>query len=211
MIDWSQKRIHQTLCVDLKKNVEFLYENPTQQLNTIILLCHPHPLFEGSMYNKVLTTLAKAAHQAGIASLRFNFSSIGLTTGPYVDFIHEVALLNQMISIVEDGPFQTKYLGGFSFGGAAVLLAKNPQWSRILIAPAWHLIPASTIFSNFSNILLVQTIDDTVVSPADSWTHFQKLNAQEKKLFVYGSGGHFFQDQLECLKRDLSIYYQQLL
>jgi alpha/beta superfamily hydrolase len=113
--------------------------------------------------------------------------------------------------IIEDSPFQGKYLGGFSFGGAASLLAKNPNWPRILIAPAWHLMPASTIFSNFNEILLIHTIDDTVVSPAESWNHFQKLNAQEKKFFVYGEGGHFFQDQLESLKMDLSIYYQQLL
>ena len=63
MIDWKQSRIHETLKL-INKKVEILYEAPTAAQG-IVLICHPHPLFQGSMHNKVVVTLAKAARQAG--------------------------------------------------------------------------------------------------------------------------------------------------
>ena len=49
----------------------------------LALICHPHPLHQGTMHNKVVTTLAKAAAVCGYVSLRFNFRGVGKSEGSY--------------------------------------------------------------------------------------------------------------------------------
>ena len=47
------------------------------------LVCHPHPLFAGTMQNKVVATLQRSARDAGLATLRFNFRGVGQSAGSY--------------------------------------------------------------------------------------------------------------------------------
>jgi|GEM_PF-116719 len=56
----------------------------------LALICHPHPLYQGTMHNKVVTTLARAAAECGYASLRFNFRGVGKSEGSYGEGIGEL-------------------------------------------------------------------------------------------------------------------------
>ncbi len=56
----------------------------------IALACHPHPLFAGTMQNKVVATLQRAARDAGLATLRFNFRGVGQSAGSYAEGIGEI-------------------------------------------------------------------------------------------------------------------------
>src|SRR6202030_4737792 len=47
------------------------------------VVCHPHPLFGGTMHNKVVYHVAKTLHRYGLAVLRFNFRGVGLSEGAY--------------------------------------------------------------------------------------------------------------------------------
>ena len=47
------------------------------------LVCHPHPLFSGTMHNKVVFHLARTLHRVGLPVLRFNFRGVGLSEGTY--------------------------------------------------------------------------------------------------------------------------------
>lgn len=58
--------------------------------NGLALICHPHPLYQGTMHNKVVTTLARAAAECGYASLRFNFRGVGKSEGSYGEGIGEL-------------------------------------------------------------------------------------------------------------------------
>ncbi len=49
----------------------------------VALVCHPHPLFGGTMHNKVVYQAAKALHRRGMAVLRFNFRGAGLSEGAH--------------------------------------------------------------------------------------------------------------------------------
>jgi uncharacterized protein len=49
----------------------------------IAVICHPHPLFGGTMHNKVIYTLARCFNSMGLASVRFNFRGVGLSQGEY--------------------------------------------------------------------------------------------------------------------------------
>jgi alpha/beta superfamily hydrolase len=64
--------------------VEALLEKPPGAREDIIAVCcHPHPLYGGTMQNKVVHTLARACHDVGVASLRFNFRGVGASGGKH--------------------------------------------------------------------------------------------------------------------------------
>ncbi len=64
--------------------VEALLERPpAARAGVIAICCHPHPLYGGTMQNKVVHTLARAAQDAGAASLRFNFRGVGASGGKH--------------------------------------------------------------------------------------------------------------------------------
>ena len=47
------------------------------------LLCHPHPLYQGSLHSPVIFRAARAMHRRGYATLRFNFRGVGMSAGSY--------------------------------------------------------------------------------------------------------------------------------
>ena len=70
--------------------LEAVLEGETENPAMIAIVCHPHPQFGGTMDNKVVTTLIRAARDAGAAALRFNFRGVGESQGAYSDGIGEV-------------------------------------------------------------------------------------------------------------------------
>lgn len=83
----------------------------------VALVCHPHPLFGGTMHNKVVYQAAKALHRRGMAVLRFNFRGAGLSEGVHDKGRGEQddvrAALNYLDGEFPDSP---TLLAGFSFG-----------------------------------------------------------------------------------------------
>lgn len=64
--------------------IEALLERPHGARGDVIAICcHPHPLYGGTMQNKVVHTLARAAQDAGVVSLRFNFRGVGASGGTH--------------------------------------------------------------------------------------------------------------------------------
>ena len=64
-------------------NIQAVMEWGVDQPTFIALVCHPHPLFGGSMDNKVVTSLCRAARDAGGVALRFNFRGVGASQGAH--------------------------------------------------------------------------------------------------------------------------------
>ena len=111
------------------------------------VIAHPHPLFGGTMDNKVVQTLARAFVQSGWRAVRFNFRGVGASEGTYDEGRGELQdLLAVVAHSAPDGPLA---LAGFSFGAfvtshaVAALAARDPQAvvlvgtaaSRFTVAP----------------------------------------------------------------------------
>ena len=94
-----------------------LWTPPAVAPEIAALVCHPHPLFGGTMHNKVVFQAAKALDSLGIAVLRFNFRGAGLSEGSHdrgsgeVDDVH--AALEFMSTEFAGTPL---LVAGFSFG-----------------------------------------------------------------------------------------------
>src|SRR5579875_1176116 len=85
----------------------------------VLVVCHPHPLYGGSMDNNVVDALCDAALQEGLAALRFNFRGVGRSTGSYdngegeqEDVLAAVQAAGDRLSGAAIG------LAGYSFGAS---------------------------------------------------------------------------------------------
>src|SRR5258708_37694064 len=91
----------------------------------VAVIAHPHPLFGGSMDNKVVTTLARAFIEGGCATYRFNFRGVGATEGEHDEGAGET---DDMVRVIEHARAGMEalplMLAGFSFGGAVATRAR---------------------------------------------------------------------------------------
>ena len=90
------------------------------------LVCHPHPLFGGTMHNKVVFHAMKALHSFGFPVLRFNFRGTGLSEGEH-DGRAEVDDVHAALDWLKKEYSLPVIFAGFSFGAARGLRACCPD------------------------------------------------------------------------------------
>lgn len=176
----------------------------------IAIVCHPHPLYGGSMTNKVVTTIAKALLSLNMPVIRFNFRGVGDSPGEYDHGIGETDDLATMVDWArKQYPKCKLWLAGFSFGSfvSAHYAHQHPVDQLISIAPPVNHFD----FSPFADIhcpwLIVQGDRDEVVplKAVLAWTKGLPPSAQLCRL---PEATHFFHGQLIALK-DLLIHSLQ--
>lgn len=167
-----------------------------------LLVCHPHPLYGGTMDNKVVTTLAAAAHDAGMAALRFNFRGVGHSAGGHDEGRGEardcVRVAQWLRDRLDGAPLA---LAGFSFGGYVALAAQAQiaPAALITVAPAtryfagewpqWPTCPWLCIHAKDDDVVPIEATqaDLQTATPAPQWS-------------VSEHGGHFFHGQLQAVR-----------
>ncbi len=102
--------------------LEALLEEPEEQTpHTAAVVCHPHPLYGGTMHNKVVYRVARGLRRAGVVVLRFNFRGVGLSHGKHGYLTGEIedarAALKWLRARYPELPYG---LAGFSFGARAI-------------------------------------------------------------------------------------------
>ena len=124
--------------------VEALLKLPEGAPRAAAIVCHPHPLFGGSLHNKVVYQAAAALVDAGFATLRFNFRGVGRSEGKHDGGRGEgedaVVLLDELASRFPGLPLLA---AGYSFGAWVALRAGafHPRVSTLLgigIATRYH-------------------------------------------------------------------------
>lgn len=183
--------------------LEAVLEGETDNPAMIAIVCHPHPQFGGTMDNKVVTTLIRAARDAGAAALRFNFRGVGDSQGAYSDGIGEVEdLIAVHRWLTKKYPDARLWLAGFSFGsfvaarGAEVLAANGEAPAALfLVAPPVHHYGFEAIENVGCPVTVVQGEDDEVV-PADKVFRWAESTALGPDLIRFPDSGHFFHGQL---------------
>ena len=168
----------------------------------VAIIAHPHPLFGGTMDNKVVQTLARAFVQAGYTAVRFNFRGVGASAGEYDAGKAELQdLLAVVQQVAPEGPIA---LAGFSFGAFVTSHALAQLWpegrvqkavlvgtaaSRFDVAP----VPAD---AHEKTLVIHGEADDTVeLSAVMNWARPQIL-----PVTVIPQVGHVFHGQLPLLK-----------
>jgi uncharacterized protein len=181
----------------------------------IAVIAHPHPLFGGTMDNKVITTLARAFTEAGCATYRFNFRGVGASEGVHDEGRGET---DDMVRVVEHARAQSGaaplMLAGFSFGGAVATRAscRVDFVQLVLVAPGFRRISRHGMGEapdpndpalgppgrhTTTNTLIVHGDLDETVPLADSiaWA-----SPREVAVAVVPGGEHFFHRKLHVLR-----------
>jgi len=109
------------------KTVELMLPSPAGELEALLMLpeaeehaiaavvCHPHPLYGGSMHTKVVVTASHAFLDAGIPSLRFNFRGVGKSSGRYDNGRGELDDVRAALDYMAER-YERFIIAGHSFG-----------------------------------------------------------------------------------------------
>ena len=194
--------------------LEYIIDTPKEikHADTIMVICHPHPLHEGSMYNKVVTTLSRAAREMGIPALRFNFRGVQQSTGSYGEGRGELEDLHTVVDWLQaNSPEQKIILAGFSFGGSVAykgcLELKNVT-HLITIAPAIVNFPVNEYPEPTVPWLTIQGNDDDVVSPQAVLQWLTQSITTPYHLITMNDVGHFFHGRLIELRKEIESFLQ---
>ena len=103
--------------------LEGLWKNASRPGGGSAVFAHPHPLFGGTLHNKVVFRAARALSHAGYGTLRFNFRGVGLSDGSHDSGVGEVEDFRAALDEAEKRGGLPIVAGGFSFGCAAALRA----------------------------------------------------------------------------------------
>lgn len=173
----SRPQIEQVRVPGPAGELESIVEIPADAtFGSAAVLCHPHPLFGGTMTNKVVHMLAKSFNELGMPAVRFNFRGIGRSVGSYDEGRGETADCEAVAAWVRQRwPGVQLILGGFSFGGAVAIRAATTvrPAKLVTVAPAIRKVEVGPEHVPACPWLIVQGDRDELVDPNDikQWAH----------------------------------------
>jgi alpha/beta superfamily hydrolase len=182
--------------------VQAVCDKPLGLSKGLAVVAHPHPLFGGTMDNKVVQTLAKACVAADWECLRFNFRGVGDSEGVFDAGRGET---EDLLQLVDQWPSDMPLvLAGFSFGAFVACQAVQALWASARIQKILLVGTAVTHFAApplpadaLESALVVhgETDDTVALSAVMDWARPQQL-----PVMVLPGTGHFFHGQLPLLK-----------
>jgi hypothetical protein len=184
--------------------LEALLEEPEDApARMAALVCHPHPLFGGTMHNKVVYRMARGLRRAGAVALRFNFRGVGLSEGTHAYLIGEIedarAALGWLRGRYPHLPFA---LAGFSFGARAITRLgceiHGAEWLMPVGFPTDY-GQAEYLQSCLARKIFIQSTRDQYGPRAAMEALYAKL-PEPKELVWIEAADHFFAGALEELE-----------
>ena len=182
--------------------IEGLLDQPEGASRGVAVVAHPHPLFGGTMDNKVVQTLARAFVQCGWTVARFNFRGVGASEGAHDAGAGEA---RDFLAVVEQAaPTGALAIAGFSFGSFVAshviqaLSEKRDIEKIVFVGTATERLAVADVPAALhEKTLVVHGEQDDTVSLASvmDWARPQSL-----PVMVVPGGGHFFHGQLPLLK-----------
>lgn len=184
--------------------IEVLRDAPAEGVapRGVAVIAHPHPLFGGTMDNKVVQTLARAFVQCGWQAVRFNFRGVGASEGVHDEGRGEA---QDFLALVQQcAPAGPLALAGFSFGSFVMSQTLSTLWPArqidklVLVGAAASRFQVAQVPQELHERTLVVhgEHDDTVpLAAVMDWARPQVL-----PVTVVPGGSHFFHGQLPLLK-----------
>jgi alpha/beta superfamily hydrolase len=166
------------------------------------VLCHPHPLFGGTMDNKVVTTLARALQHCGIPTVRFNFRGVGASAGSFDEGAGETLDLSAVADWADRRwPGRRLLAAGFSFGAYVAMRfsAAHRLQRLIMVAPPVTRFDFLGLGAPTIPWLVVQGDADEVVDP-QAVMNWAKSCEPPPHLVMLPGVGHFFHGHLSELR-----------
>lgn len=161
------------------------------------IVCHPHPLYGGSMYNNVVDAVLEAMWKLGWATLRFNFRGVGRSEGEHGGGAGEADDATAAVKFIGDEsglPASAITLAGYSFGAMAATAAApriGGLGALMLVALPLRMADPAAL-KNFAGPIMLLAGDQDMYCPAPALEALQKeLGARAKARIIEGAD-HFF-------------------
>jgi alpha/beta superfamily hydrolase len=187
--------------------LEALLEEPDDRTPQMAaLVCHPHPLYGGTMHNKVVYRLARGLRRAGAVVLRFNFRGVGRSEGEHGNLMGEIEDAAAALDFLRERyPDLPVALSGFSFGSRVITRfgCTLPE-VRLLMAAGFPTRMGEAEYlqtCTVPKIFLQSTHDEFAPKPA-----FEDLYArvaEPKRVVWIEAADHFFAGALDRLEEEV--------
>jgi len=196
-------------------HLEAIYRPKTDQAERVALVLHPHPLFGGTMHNKVVFRAAKALQESGFETLRFNFRGVGASTGEHDEGRAERddARIALEYLLQQQPQAREVVVAGFSFGSIVGLrIGCGDARVNKLIA-----IGAPARMDNLDFLrectkpkLFIHGVEDEIAPLAPLEEFLSTLPASRNhRLIRINGAGHFFDDQAEELMQTIKDFVKE--
>ncbi len=179
------------------------------------LVCHPHPLYGGTMHNKVVFQAMKALHSFGFPVLRFNFRGTGLSEGEH-DGRAEVDDVRAALDWLKKEYSLPVIFAGFSFGAARGLRACCPDPDVPALISLGTPVEAEGRLYSYKFLADCRKPKLFLSGDHDQFGPHQAVeevvaSAAEPKELVFIPGDHFFAGHLTEMRLTIESWLHELL
>lgn len=183
------------------------------------LILHPHPVYGGTMNNKVVYNAYQTFAKCGFSVLRFNFRGVGKSLGKFDNGVGELSdaatALDQLQILNPDA--SSYWVCGFSFGAwiAMQLLMRRPEINRfVAISPPANKYDFSFLSPCPASGMVIQGDQDSIVTEESVAGLVDRISNQRNieidYRIVFG-GDHFFREKLDEFNENIENYLQETL
>ncbi len=186
--------------------LEAILKEPEGERRGAALVCHPHPLGEGTMHNKVVFRAAAGLVDAGLAAIRFNFRGVGASTGVHGDVEGGIEDVRDALDfLAEKYSGEDLTLAGFSFGSrTGMAVGKDDERVQRLISigtPVGKYDDYDFLIGLTKPILFVHGDRDEFGTVDELKKLVDEVSkTAETELIVFDDCGHFFDEHLNELR-----------
>jgi alpha/beta superfamily hydrolase len=181
------------------------------------LVTHPHPLFGGTMHNKVVYHAAKALNSFGFPVLRFNFRGAGLSEGKHDQGHGEVDDIRAALAWLKNEFHLPLIFAGFSFGASTGLRASCPDPDVKLLISLGTPVAAEgrsyayRFLAECAKPKLFVSGDHDQYGPLPELERVFNSAAEPKKFVVVPNADHFFEGQLAVMRDAITGWVSEKL
>jgi len=207
----------------------FFLQGPAGQLEALLnegppaathaaLICHPHPVYGGTLHNKVVFHAMKALNSLGMPALRFNFRGAGLSHGEHDKGVGELDDVRAALDWLDRQFHLPMIFAGFSFGAAVGLRVACPD-PRVaaLVSLGTPISPVDDRSYDYGFLqtctkpkLFVSGSRDQFASKARLGTLVASL-PEPKKLIIIEAADHFFEGRLREMREPVESWVKTIL
>jgi alpha/beta superfamily hydrolase len=198
-------------------HLEALLNVGSPEANYAGVVCHPHPMFGGTLHNKVVFHAMKALHSFGFPVLRFNFRGTGLSHGKHDKGIGEVDDVHAALDWMDHEFHLPLILVGFSFGAAVGLRAACPDSRVEAVAGLGLPVVAPDRDYSFDFLQLCPKPKLFLSGGFDQYSPTRQLKAlvetlpEPKRLVTIDGADHFFEGRLPQMREALEAWLREML
>ncbi len=205
----SARRIESHLIDGPAGKLEALLEEPEDgEPREACLVCHPHPLYGGTMHNKVVYRIARGMRRAGAVVLRFNFRGVNQSEGTHDHGEGEVEDARAARGFLRERyPHLPYSMAGFSFGSRVITRLGCESGDAVrLIAVGFPTRRGTFDYLAHCTVpkYFVQSTNDEH-GPRNELEAVFEWMAEPKRLEFIEAGDHFFAGALEQLEEKIRI------